>query len=557
MFDGIAAGRRSLAAGIASIGQAAGDFALKKQEAVNYATAVDAELKMKTAFADYKETLAKNPDEKTFLPNWEKRTVEVEKELGMEDMPMAVRDRLAPQMKAWRADTAQQVRSVATVREIDRGRATLEKAASFAMQEGDAVGAAKLMRDGQSVGYFTAEQAQDKIASFSNQAEYSRYERILTDTSQLTPAQQAEKLTEIESELTAKDGTTYKAGNLVDDEGKRIGGLNEPSRVNLIKAAREQKHSVETSMVRSFGPIAEAYERGGVEMGDAAMKNALEAGTVTVGFAQSMEGAMRGAYAKGAERRGKEASAEQEKALKEQRRQYSNFESMRGKLNELTPKRIMEEEKLGNLTTAQAGQLRAGLSGSAAVEMGLPSLKDARGNVVREKNDPRVLVDKYLKRAMVAGKDATMEERETMLNAIGQAPVSVATKAKLMRELIEGFDVDFRAEDQYQADKADTQMAAPGVYGMPSSWITKGGRKIDQWEKKVRGRIYGTLLQSGELGEDWTVGALLQAERDIAGFYSSEEYAKMPADKRNQFNDDLVKRIASQGSMRILDGIIR
>lgn len=144
-----------------------------------------------------------------------------------------------------------------------------------------------------------------------------------------------------------------------------------------------------------------------------------------------------------------------------------------------------------------------------------------------------------------------------MLDAIGQAPVSVTTKAKMMRDLIELFDVDFRAEDQFKAVDKPKTANPPGVFGIPDEWVTKSGRKIDQWEKKVRGRIYGTLMQSGELGEDWTVNALRQAERDIAAFYSSEEYAKLPPERRNQFNDEVVKRLADQGGMRVVEGIVR
>lgn len=556
MFDSQARANQAMAKTAMALGQGMVDFQLRKQEAVNYAQVAEADLKMKTAFADYTESLKTNGDEKTFIPGWEKRASEVEKELGMDKMAPAVRDRLAPQLKAWKAESFQQVRSVTTARELNRAQATIEEAALFAMNQGDATGATELMRGGEKRGVFTPQQTQDAIARFSNQAVYANYERQLSDITQMTPAMQSEQLAKMEGELTAKDGKSYANGHVSTASGEKVGGLNEPSRNNLIQAARSQKHAVDTGMVRSFAPVLDAYERGGIEAGDAAATNALQAGTVTKQFAQSMESAMRGAYAEGAAKRAKAASADEAEVLREQRRQFSNFEGLRGKLAELTPKRIMEEENLGNVSEAQAAQLRAGLSGTAVVEMGLPELKDARGNPVRAKADPRVLIDNYAKRAIVSGKDASIEERVTMLDSIGQAPVAVATKAKLMRELIELFDVDFRAEDDYQPEQKQSNNP-PGVYGIPDAWVTKSGRKIDQWEKKVRGRLYGTLLQSGELGEAWTVNALRQAERDIAAFYSSEEYGKMTPEKRNQFNDDVVKRIADQGGMRVVEGIVR
>lgn len=543
-----------------ALGKMAVDYQLRKQEAVNYTAVVDADLKMKTAFADYRDSLAKKGDEKTFVPDWEKRASEVEKELGMDKMAPAVRDRLAPQLKAWKAESMQKVRSVATAREIDRGRATIEESAMFAFQDGDSMEAVKLMQDGEKLGYFTPQQSKAAIARMSNQAEYSRYERQISDISQLTPAMQSEQLAKVEADLTAKDGNGYKSGNLVGPDGARAGGLNEDSRVNLIQAARAQKHAVDTGMVRSFAPVAKAYEEGGMAAGDAAMKNALEAGTFTLEFAQSMEGAIKGAYGEGAAKRDKLATAKQQESLREQRRQQDNFNQLRKNLDELTPKRIMEEEKLLNVSTAQAAQLRAGLSGMAVVEMGLPKdfeRRDAKGNVIKARNDPRVLLTKYGKRAMVSGKDASMEEREEMLTAIGQSPVSVETKTQLMRELIELFDADFRAEDKFKAVDKPKTANPPGVFGIPDEWVTKSGRKIDQFEKEVRGRLYATLFQSEELGQDWTVAALMQAEREIIAHYSSDEYAKLPPEKRYAFNDKIVKRIADQGGLKITDEIPR
>ena len=172
MFDGIAAGRRSLAAGIQSIGQAAGDFAVKKQEAVNYATAVDADRKMKDAFVSFQDELKSNGDETTWEAAWQKRAGEVENEIGVAKMPGALRDRITPQMESWKSSMAGQVRSQATAREINRAKGNVMESAENDLKLGDVASYTEKIQGGEKHGLFDPVEAKALVKNGVQKAEY-------------------------------------------------------------------------------------------------------------------------------------------------------------------------------------------------------------------------------------------------------------------------------------------------------------------------------------------------------------------------------------------------
>jgi hypothetical protein len=217
MFDGIAAGQRSLAAGIQSIGQAAGDFAMKKQEAVNYATAVDADRKMKEAFVSFQDDLKNNGDETTWEAAWQKRAGEVEKEIGVEKMPGALRDRLSPQMESWKSSMTGQVRSQATARQINRAKGNVMESAENDLKLGDVASYTAKIQGGEQHGLFDPAEAKALVKNGVQKAEYyAATNMILTN-----PMASMDALTE-----------TNKAGGWVNYDN-----LDEKQRKTLIDSA--------------------------------------------------------------------------------------------------------------------------------------------------------------------------------------------------------------------------------------------------------------------------------------------------------------------------------
>lgn len=172
MYAPIVAGGQSIGRGVASLGGVAAQFAMQKQEAVNYANVTDADRRMKEAFVAFQDELQRNGDEKTWLPSWEKRAGEVEKELGLEKMPPAVRDRLAPQLAAWKQGTVAAVRSQATAREINRSKSQVTEAAELDLKLGDVASYTEKIKGGEARGLFDPAEAAQMIKAGVNKAEY-------------------------------------------------------------------------------------------------------------------------------------------------------------------------------------------------------------------------------------------------------------------------------------------------------------------------------------------------------------------------------------------------
>jgi len=172
MNDPLLAGGRAIGQGVASVGAVLGDFAMRKQEAVNYAAVADADRKMKEAFVGFQDELQRNGDEKTWLPSWQKRAGEVEKELEMDKMAPAVRDRLSPQLASWKQGTEAAIRSQATAREINRAKSSVMDAAELDLKLGDIASYTDKIKGGEARGLFDPGEADRLVKSGMNKAEY-------------------------------------------------------------------------------------------------------------------------------------------------------------------------------------------------------------------------------------------------------------------------------------------------------------------------------------------------------------------------------------------------
>lgn len=172
MFDPLARAAESIGQSARDIGQGMVQFQLKKDAAVNYATLADADRTLKSSFVSFQDELESNGDETTFVPEWQKRMTEVEKNLGMEKMAPVVRERLSVQLKDWQVQTTAAVRSQATAREISRSKALVTDAADYDLKLGDVDGYSEKIRGGEARGLFSAKEAQDLVKSGSMKAQY-------------------------------------------------------------------------------------------------------------------------------------------------------------------------------------------------------------------------------------------------------------------------------------------------------------------------------------------------------------------------------------------------
>lgn len=542
-------------AAVADVGQVIGRFALQKQEQVNRGLlAAEETIRMETA-ASVEAYANANPDKPETWEEFRKsawKGYEAGRAKRVKDQkwgPAVVeQDNLLS--KSYQAETGVRFQTMQDKALIRQANSRLAANAREHLASGN-VKAAVASINGMTL---FDDQRSELLAEITNGAEYEKANRTLSDVEQTPIAAQVEELAALESFYTSKTkGGEFENGHVLDDAGNRVGGLNINARNDIIQRIRSMKEAAGRAQVRALAPILEAIEQGGPEAGEAAAKGAIERGEVSEAFVASMRPAFIGALGKREERLTKEAEAEAKAAQARERAQQAEFERLRDKVDELTPREIKTRLDLGEISQAQAAELKARMAGIAVVELDVARpLVDAKGKEVRAGADPRLIVDAYVARYATAGRDASVEEREAAVRSISMAPIATETKARLMRRLIAGFDADFRAD--YVAQEAQPSEFTAKTWASGSkTYKLRSGRQITEAEAQARSRIYQTLLRSGELGQAWTAEALMGAERELAQFYDGKQVDPKAA---LEMEERLTRRIADQGSIRILDGVI-
>lgn len=542
-------------AALVDVGQALGRFAIQKQEQVNRGLLASEEtIRMETA-ASVEAYATANPDkpetwEEFRKSAWKGYEQGRAKRVKEQKWGPAVVEQDNLLTKSYQAETGVRFRTMQDKAMIRQANGRLAANAREHLASGN-VKAAVASINGMTL---FDDQRAEMLAEITNGAEYEKANRTLSDVEQTPVASQVEELAAMENyyvQQSPKGG--FVNGHVEDETGKRVGGLSINARNDIIQRIRAQKEQAGRAQVRALAPVLDAYEMGGPEMGDAAAQAAIERGEMTREFADKMKPAMFGAVAKRQEGMAKEAEAAAKAQQAKDRAQFDEFERLKARTDELTPREITQREKNGDIAPGQAKELRARMAGLAIVELDMARpIRDARGNEVKKGADPRVIVDAYVAKYATAGKDATVEEREAALNSIAQAPIATETKAALMRKLIQGFDTDFRADYQAEPSKEAKTQVGTGLL-ITTSYVTRSGRKITRAEAETRSKIYGTLFQAGELGQGWTAETLMGIERELAEFYGKE---KVTPEAALEMEARMTKRIADEGSLRILDGVI-
>ena len=109
----------------AALGNAVGDFfgevGKKFQDNVNARTVLDADLKMRTATDDFRDSLAKNPDENTWLPNWKDQSDQLKDSiLNGPHVGPDVKRQLMAMTDRWQQAAGSEFKTAAQVQSINR-----------------------------------------------------------------------------------------------------------------------------------------------------------------------------------------------------------------------------------------------------------------------------------------------------------------------------------------------------------------------------------------------------------------------------------------------------
>ena len=137
----LAQAQGGLAAAIGQVGQVAGDFGMKLQQAKNFGVAADADRQMRQAWEDFHSSLAGRTDEENWTKDWQAKSQAVKDSVYSQHKP-------APDLKAqldnnfanWQQSTAIEAKTVAHKQMINRTVERADLAADKAAQSYDESG---------------------------------------------------------------------------------------------------------------------------------------------------------------------------------------------------------------------------------------------------------------------------------------------------------------------------------------------------------------------------------------------------------------------------------
>lgn len=163
---------------IGRLGAVAEEFSQRMQAATNAAAVTDATVKMKNVQDSYQREMATNQDEKTWVPNWQKKVDDLKDTvLGNEDLSPQVRDHLSNQFKDWQQTSSSQVATQANVRTVRNQTQIFLGAADDAWDTGDYAAGTKPILSAVQVGLLSDAQAKDILKKGQTQADFAKVNR--------------------------------------------------------------------------------------------------------------------------------------------------------------------------------------------------------------------------------------------------------------------------------------------------------------------------------------------------------------------------------------------
>ena len=536
MFDGVAAGQRALAAGISSIGGAVNDFAQKKQEAVNYATAADADRKMKQAFSDYQEEMKTNGDDKTYLPKWQERQAALVKDLEVDKMSPVLRSQMDSQVKDWQQATTQNVRAIATAREIGRAASNLEASSMQDFMDGNDKEAVEKIDGGVRVGLYSAEKANELKKQQSNSAAYAKYNRTLSDLGELPPAARATELAKLEAKLSERNAKGRPTTDVMEDaNGVQVGGLGDPARTDLIQSIRSKQKAagreMENEMRRLFtvrmGADADEFNRQAAKSFQGGL---IDVETTAKGFGfntygdegNSAAGKVVDEMAAGV---GLDlANTDQAKKIRDQK----SKDFFIGKQNEArgVARNLVDGIPNGKTTTEDVSfALKSGkidertakdLTASLKAHGELSVIKRAIGFTYSPETLSKAM-SKYAEMTPQQKDSIDFDDRKKMLAGIdADKDISEEAKAVAMKTYLDAMNVDLQ--------------------GWPKNGKAQrphfNGRKLTETEVMVRAEIGETYKKASNIGKGWAGTSMIQDEMELEAFFDSGTYQDNEANQR-------------------------
>ena len=119
-----------------------GEVSKKFQDNVNARTVLDADLKMRKFSDDFRDSLAKNPDENTWLPDLNEKSTQLREDiLSGPHVGPDVKQHLTGMLDQWQQAQSSEVKTAAQIRSINRTKATVIEDYTKASRDGDEQGA--------------------------------------------------------------------------------------------------------------------------------------------------------------------------------------------------------------------------------------------------------------------------------------------------------------------------------------------------------------------------------------------------------------------------------
>ena len=126
-----------------------GEVGRKFQDNINARTVLDADLKMRKFTDDYRDSLAKNPNEDTWVANLQDQSSQLRDEiLSGPHVGPDVRNQLTSMLDRWEQATTSEVKTAAQIQAINRTKKTVIEDYTYSARQGDEKGALAAIQHG-------------------------------------------------------------------------------------------------------------------------------------------------------------------------------------------------------------------------------------------------------------------------------------------------------------------------------------------------------------------------------------------------------------------------
>jgi hypothetical protein len=237
MYSGVAAAGERIGAAVSNIGNQMNNFAVKKQEAINYAGLQDAQRQMQEGSLLYQDDMATNPDHDTWSKGWENKVAEIEKNIQKTvTLSDDAKVTLGEMTKTWKVMTAAKIKNASTAAEIKQGAAKVVLAYDFLLANGNVEQAIATIEGGASVGYFDDKEKNKLISQAPGIADQKAALSLLV----LSP-------------ITAEAALTEKTAG---GKFKNFTELDEQDRLTLINKAQSGANEIKSANFQELIKLA-------------------------------------------------------------------------------------------------------------------------------------------------------------------------------------------------------------------------------------------------------------------------------------------------------------